>query len=387
MTTGKVLALVGATAALGLSGLGPGSAGRAAAADWTIGGFFSQRFSATDNFDLDPDGGDGITFGSVTDLGVAFTRRTANSRFVLAPGLRAIGYAGGDANGDDNAVRPRFNGSYLWTGLRDDVSASLSIVPESVTDTGFEEGRRFEEDAVAIRLSGALGYGRRIDPRNRVGIDLFARAEEYLEDTEDRGANRSFGGGLSWSRALDPTSTATLSTGLTRFTSEEEDGEDGTSWNVRLGYDRAVSERLSWNASGGVSLVRSDGDVEPGFVGSLGARYRTSDTALSFALAQDVDQDSDGRIESRLSLRLGAEHQVNSRESLGLSILVGGQNPLFGETDNDRRIASITPSYTRRITEDWSLSLGYALRMEDEDDFAWSNTAFVTVSRGLSLLP
>lgn len=381
MSPGGGPALRGAIVAL--VALGAGAAG---AADWRVGGFFSQRFSVTDNYDLDPDGGDGASFGAVTDLGLAFTGQSGRSRYVFAPGVRALGFVGGGAGGD-NTIQPRFNGSYGWTGQRDDVSAALSVIPESVADTGFDGGTSTRNETFVLRINGSLGYGRRIDPVNRVGVTLFARTEEYLESTDSLDPNRAFGGGLSWTRTLGPTRSASLSSGITSFTSSGQDGENGVSGDVRFGYQEALSDRLSWNAGGGVSLVRSGGDVEPGLVGDVGVRYRTADTVLSLALKQDVDQNSDGRIENRQSLTGGVLRQINSRDSIGINVVLGAQNALFSGGGSDRQIASVTPSFSRRITNDWSVSVGYAFRFENEDDTAFSNTAFITFSRGLSLLP
>lgn len=381
MRSGRSPALRGGAAALILL-----CAGAARAADWRIGGFFSQRFSVTDNFDLNADGGDGATFGAVTDLGLAFTGQSGQNRYVFAPGVRALGFVGGGADGD-NTIQPRFNGSYAWAGRRDDVSAALTVIPESVTDTGFDEGSGARNETFVLRINGSLGYGRRIDPLNRIGLNLFARTEEYLESTDTLEPNRAFGGGVSWSRTLDPTRSASLSTGITHFTSSGQNGENGLSGDVRLGYQETVSERLGWNASLGISVVRSGGDVEPGLVGGIGARYRTADTVLSVDLTQDIDQDVDGRIETRQSLRGGVQRQINSRDSIGVSAVFGVQNALFSSGGDDRQIVSVTPAFSRRITKDWSVSAGYAFRFQNEDDTAYSNTFFVTISRGLSLLP
>ena len=85
-------------------------ASAAEAAEWTVGGFFSERLE----YGVGDSGDDG--FASVTDLGLSIARRGPRTRLTLAPGLRATL----DEDGlDADSLRPRLNASAAFLGALD----------------------------------------------------------------------------------------------------------------------------------------------------------------------------------------------------------------------------------------------------------------------------
>jgi hypothetical protein len=372
------LALAVALAAAGLAPAG------GAAQDWTVSGFFSQRFEADTNIDLDSSGGD-PAFGSITDVGLSFRLSGQTTRIVVAPGVRAVGYL--DDVNDSNGVLPRLNASFGHDMPRDRFTASLSLIPQTANRDAFDEGDRSESGGLTLAASASLGWEHDIDPRNTLGLEGFARAREPVEG--DGASTRSYGADATWSRRLDPRTTGSLIGGFQRFESDDEAEPESDEFSLRLGADHQVNRRLSIGGTGGLSLTAQEGeDTTPGFVGDLRLDYLGRTDSFSLSLSQDVAQDADGVVESRAALSASYAHRINVWSSLGLSARSGFSNPLFGESDSDRINLTISPTYSIDVTRDWSLQLGYALRAEQEDgDTAFSNLVFVEVSRGLSFLP
>jgi hypothetical protein len=361
----------------------------ARAQDLSVTGFFSQRFEADDNPGLSSGDG-GTSIGAITDLGLILSAATPRLQIRFAPGLRGAVYSGRDR---ENSVTPRLNSSLSYAMSRDTLSASLSVVPRQVSDARFEDGgglgRDENVDAVQISIDGRLGWVHRLDPRNSLSLGWFASADEYTTESDSLSPRRSYGADASWTRDLDARTSASLNTALTWFESDDEDDPGSRAARVTGGLSRALTPR--WSASGdlGVSFVDEDGPDAGNTVtavGGLDLSYAGPATTLGFSLSSGVDQNADGALENSLTLGADLSRQITSRSSLSLGARARLGVPLEGEDES--RVLSLTPSFSHALTRDWSVSVGYTLRLEDDDEgSAVSNIGFLQLSRNLSLLP
>lgn len=364
------------------------------ATDWKISGFASQRVEADTNFNLDPDGADDVTFGTITNFGVVLSAEDGRTRWTLAPGVRAAFYTGDGS--DSNSVLPRFNGSVVRSGIRNTVTANLTVTPDTSNRSDFDQSGATQENATEINVSGRLGWSLQADPRNTIGLDGFVRVREFTETTDTLASTLAYGVDGSWRRALTPATGFSLLPGYERFTSDDDDQGDSDSFSLRFGVDHRINERLSFSATAGASLVNESASASrgsrssTGFVGGVDMRYQLADTDVTLSLSQDVDQNSLGEVENRASFGLTIGHRINSRSGLSLGVQSGFENPIagFGGDTSDRRSLSISPSYNLEINRDWSVQTGYSFRMEDDNDgVASSHLVFLELSRGLSFLP
>lgn len=371
------------------------------AADWSVNGFFSQRFEATSNSGLDGEGG---VVGATTDLGLAFRLATPTTQWTLAPGVRGSLFTGSGDDGLDN-LGFRFNSSVAHRGPRSNTTASFSVIPDSTNFTDFDSGGDTRNrNTTQITYAANLGYAYDINETNSVSLSAFARKRDFTEDSTTLEPTLSFGGGATWRRDLGPATSGSLGFTATRFTADSAEDPETLSYEVRAGLDHQVSPRLTLGGTLGVSLVDSErnrirpgatvreNDLTPGFVGDLTLSYAASpDTRYTFGVSQSIDQNTDGTVENRSSVSAGLQHSINSRSRVGLTGRLGFSNPVFddggGGTGGDRVTLSVQPTYSYALTQNWDASLGYALRAEDDNGIETSHQVFLQISRGLSFLP
>lgn len=372
----------------------------AAAQDLSVRGFLSQRFETTGNPDL---GSGGVLYGSVTDVGASFEVRSSTTVWTLAPGVRGSLYGGSADDGSYDDVNFRFNASVNHDGPRSNTSASLSFVPSRTDFTEFDQGNQLTRGSTRLLYSGSFQHLQRIDADDSLTANLFFRYSDYTDSGQGLDPTLSIGGGAGWRRTLDALTTIGLDATVTRFTEDSPENAESISYELRGTAERLVSPRLSLDGSLGLAVVDSerdrilpgggttrDSDLTPSVVGNLGLAYTTRDTRYTLSIAQTVDQNDDGEVESRLSLGGGAIHRVNSRSQAGITGRLGFQNPLFdtqGSTTSDRVTLTVSPTYTLSLTPDWDASLGYALRVQDDNGVEASHQVFLQFSRGLSFLP
>lgn len=369
-------------------------------ADTTFRGFFSQRFDV----DLGPDSSTGTdsseqSLRSVTDLGTIFTTRTPRTTLTFAPGVR--GTLSTD-DGDEDRILPRFNGAVTRLGPRHTLTGNLAFVPDFVTADDFTDVGAVERDIIQFDFSGNAGLNYRLDPLNSVAISGFGRLREYSETTDDITPNASFGGSATWSRSLDPRTTGSLSFRYTYFLPYNTDSSDDApsrshTFSLTAGVDRQVRPDFSFSASAGVSFVDRFGDASAteddqsiGFVGSLSAGYDlTDDTFLSIGLSQSVEPDTRGVPQNRTSLSASITNRINERNTIGVTARAASDTDVFGadSEDEDGNRFEINPFYSYNFTQDWSARLGYALRIEDNEDGDITNRVSLSISRSLDFLP
>ncbi len=139
------------------------------------------------------------------------------------------------------------------------------------------------------------------------------------------------------------------------------------------GKDSALSYNIGWSA-----LEDEDSD----FFGNINFTQDLPRGQVTLNASQNFATDSDGFNSQSSQVSASWAHQINSISRFNLSATysaVDYDNP----SDTDTQLRSVSASYNRSLTEDWSLVGGVRYRREtDADDGdATSNTVFVTVGR------
>jgi hypothetical protein len=369
--------------------------------DWSVSGFFSEQLAVdTRDTSEDDDDRDDVALRSLTDLGASIRARTKRADWLFAPGVRGV-LSTDDS--DEQSVLPRFNGSVRYAAPRHAVTGSVSVVPDFVSETQFDDTGLSEDNVLQFTLLANAGFSYSVNSRNTVELGADARARTFTEDTTSLEETQSFGLTAGWSTALTPRTTVSLTPGVQLFFSDAATSADGTTFSLVGGVEHRINPRLSVDVSLGPSYTVSTRDVpvagggfreeenaDFGVTGGAGLSYATPRGSVSLSLSQAVDQNCDGDLENRTTLSIGLGRRLTpvSRVSLFSSFTV--QTALSGSSDGDdvdRQTFSITPTYSIDLTEDWSLDASYRFRASNDDDFGVSNTVFVTISRGLSFLP
>lgn len=352
----------------------------AAANDWSISGFASQRLEASDN------GADRLR--SVSDLGFTAVTRTPRSQFTLAPGVR-VSLTNGDGGFD---VLPRFNGSGRIFGPTTTVTATASLLPQFVDDARFEDDAAFEDPDAAsgLQLTGTFGLSveQLLTPRDSVSAGVNGRLTTFVGDG-DRDDTTRFGLDLGFTRRLSTLTSVSVTPSASVFSGGA--GGDGYSVSTRVGVQTSLTPRHQVSLSAGPSVTFRDSpsDVTPGVVGGASLSYDAGPTTFTLALNQDVDSGATRGLETRTTLNAGVGHQLTSRSRLALNGSVSARRPLDDDDGDSRITFSLSPTYSVDLAPSWTASVGYQLRGVSGDgaDESLRSSVFLNVSRGLSLLP
>lgn len=376
---------------------------RAAAAEWSAEGFFSQRFDAVGNRGFEGNGFFGeAALDSVTDLGVTFSAATPRATFSISPGVRALISTAESV--DAGTFAPRLTASALLRGPRSQTTASLSIIPSFVSGASVDDPTltvidgelvevvdTVEEEAVRILGRAQLRHEVSLTPRDTVSAGVFARGTEYLGSVSDAlSPTRAVGVDGSWSRALTPRTSVSVSPSFQQFFDSGAGSSGGQSFSLLGSAEHLFSERFSATAGLGPSFTRSEEEgFDLGLVGNLGANYRTPRTRYAASISQTVGQDEDGSVETFVTARASASRAINATSRFTLTATAGFENPLISQGENDRaRVFSLSPAYTHELTPDWSLGAGARLSLRDDEEGLGANPSlFLQITRGFEILP
>lgn len=391
----------------------------------------NQVFDVDDNLDLDVDSAGtsvqsttGLSFGLLTDTGVS------SLALDVATGLRILN--GPNDGPDTNTTITDLNNtvialdydravanSSLAVGAlytMDQIDSRLTlgdfptgaVVPEDLSQLNGTGQRRFYaldatlnyglQDPVGYQLSAGfsgLDYANTTDPdlfgntRVNVGAALLLRLSEvdqgqiglsWGDFTSDDPANPD-----STNVTLDLGVTRTLPNGTVGFTIFADDySEDGES---RAGFSLSRALTLptgSLSASIGATQLE---DQDPELTGSLDWQQALPDGAISLGVVQAVQNDVNNAPQYVTGLRFGYDHVLNQLSQVAFDI---GYSLTDSTTSSDQtETANLRAVYSRALTPDWALDLGYTYRQREEDSngMARSNSVFLGLRRSWDVSP
>lgn len=391
----------------------------ATAAEFSLTGNVAQRLSAISNPDADPES-EGLAVGSITSIGLDLSAQKGRTRAAFSTGASFSAFAGPAADDDLNLASPNASGRVRYTGRRFGAGTNFSFSRTSTTFSELntdailraideqEEGEPIvipadelivEEDAIRTSFGLGADLDYTLTPRNRLTLAASGRITRFSEDVAGLEPSSNYGANLSWTHSLSARSSAGLSLGARRFTANDAEETEGLTLSFSGDYRTALSPRTELNASagasfteideldvvGGVGVPTTDRDVS--FSGSLGATYRSDrDTIFNFSVRQAVVPTTDGELQNVTGLR--ANYRQNLTPLVRLTVGAGHSiSSDLGEASGDlEQFFTLSPSISYQFAPRWSASLGYGLRVEDDESgIGVSNRVFLSVSRSLEL--
>ncbi|GMG83263.1 hypothetical protein LNKW23_24760 [Paralimibaculum aggregatum] len=395
----------------------------AKAAEWNLGGSFTQRFSVLFNPDIEPDEHD-LAYGSTTIFGFNLGARTGRTVWNLSTGFQLAAF-GGDADTDDlNTSDPRVSGSVLYLGQRFAVDGNFAFtrsstafftlepVPISIPvdqdndgtpDVIFigEDDLLLERDTIRTRFDIGTGLEYRLNPRNRLSFGLSHTRTSFSEETGSLVDNATTFSSLSWGHDLSQATTVGMDVTLRRFTAQ--DAEDTIAYSMSMGsfLSTSLSASTTLRAGLGINYSRTDEMVlrdgervssssnDFGFNGSLRTTFRRTDqTAFTLFASHGVRPSSvGGALRNVTSYGGSLNHALTRHTSFALS----AQHSLsieLGDEDELTQSFILAPSLSYRLTQNWSASLAYSFRLVNDDDgTGLGNSVFLSFSRGIAIYP
>lgn len=163
----------------------------------------------------------------------------------------------------------------------------------------------------------------------------------------------------------------------------ENRSDDPDRVSLRVGRELELPDG---SLSGGLTLTRATGS-DVSLLADLDYTKELPRGELTVALSQSVTTDDDGDDVQLSTLGVGYEQSINSLSSLSLAMDLSRSEDAGSGSITGRTRAGFTATYSRELTADWDLNVGYRRRQYDESggDKAESDSVFLTLSRGVSL--
>lgn len=388
----------------------------------------SQTFDFNDNLDLDVES-EGNSTQSLTGLSFGLESETEISslNFFAGTALRLL-----DGPNQEKDVEVDLDGTRVGlaydrrganTALSVDGLYTMDQIDTTLTLADFGPGDEVPEDFSDLQGTGmrrfysldAAMFFRIDDP---VGYEIFAGASalDYTDTSDpDLFGNERYNAGAAMTAQINPVWFSRVGLSYNEFSSDNPDN-DG---NHHTGLDVDLTRELpNGNASlnlyaqtyeedadnrGGFSLSRSMDlpagalfaalgaskirDQDPEVTGRISWTQDLPNGGLNLAANQAIRNDSDDNPQYVTGLRFGYSRDVDPLSQLGIDIGYARTEDVF---DSDTtQSASFSAIYSRDLTEDWALDMGYTYRQRDEDDegMARSNSVFLGLRRAWELRP
>lgn len=358
---------------------------------------------------------------------LSYTRDGANSRLSAAASYREVnlnffqplidlnldGVIDEDDLVDDNGTRQRLTASVnLQTGLNDPLGFNFGL---SHSETNYSD--TLDPSLYDARTERAsVGATLQFSPvtQGRVQTTYTDYSADDAPQTERQTTDISVG----VTHELSPTTVIDASVGFTQIDEtltaiNTTDDSEGTTASIGVVHqlsngtvgatlDRTFNvngERLtaqvsralqlpSGNLSFSLGATRSDnGEVTA--IGDLNYSHVLPLGQVNASIARRVDVSNLDNDVSITTARLGYSTPINNVSSIGMSFDYAQTQDAGAGNAADRERSNLRATYTRNLTADWDLTVGYqhATRKEGNQSTATDNGVFLTVQRQFNLKP
>ncbi len=204
----------------------------------------------------------------------------------------------------------------------------------------------------------------------------YSQVDETLRTTNTNTVTEDFVWSLGWSKTL-PDGTADIFL-------DQTFGVNGARTNATFGrsYQRQNSS-LSFN----LGLSNGPfGETTP--IGQLDYSYQLPSSRIGATIQRRVGTSTQS-LETRQTLAfLTYDYFINPVSALSFSLDYIDQEDEGTGAANPRQRGTFNASYSRAITRDWAVNLGYQYEMDEQNGFtATSSSVFVTLGRRFTLKP
>ncbi|WP_170763219.1 hypothetical protein [Ruegeria lacuscaerulensis] len=239
----------------------------------------------------------------------------------------------------------------------------------------FEADDTPQTDRNTTTVSTGVSYN--ISPITTVNVNVgYTQVDNTQRAFNTNTVTENFVWSLGWNR--------TLPDGDINFRANQSFGVNGTRTNATVGrsYQR-VNSTLDFNAG----FTRGPfGDIST--IGQIDYSYQFPSSRIG-ATIQRRDDTNTQSVETRQTLAfLTYDYLINPISALSFSANFIDQENEGSGPSNPRQRGTFNASYSRAITKDWALNVGYQYEMDDQSSREVdSNSFFLTLGRRFTLKP
>jgi hypothetical protein len=388
----------------------------------------SQSFNFNDNLDLDVVS-EGNSAQSFTGLSFGLINETEISSLVFGAStdIRVLdGPDSGDSaelDLDNTDIGLAYDRAVSNAALSVSGSYTMNQIDNALTLPAFGTGPDVPEDLGQLNGTGQrrayfLGAGLSLGLEDPVSYELTAAISglDYSDNSdEDLNGNNRGEIGAAVLFQLSPVDQGQIGLAWSSFNSYDAAEEDTTDLGLDLGVTRALpngnvgfnifantysdesDSSAGFSLSGAMdlpagALSASIGSTalegeDPRFTGGLSWQQELAESVFSLGFAQELRNNSDNQPEYVTGLRFGYDRELSPLSQLGLDISYARTE--VAASPDQTQTATFSAVYSRALTDDWSMNLGYTYSQRDENDdgMARSNAVFFGISRAWELRP
>lgn len=274
-----------------------------------------------------------------------------------------------------NSQDPRVNWQQAWIRERALLSLNLGYTQTEQRENAEEDLGDFATRNTVKTYTFAPAYNYQLTQRDSVGLSFDYTERQYSEATSSD--NKSYNLGGNWAHNLSERTILRANLSYTRYEARGVATEtDSDIWRASVGATYNWSERTSITALLGanwqdieeriLSLNQKTKSSDTGGLASVQWNHQTLLSTYNASYSRDLSPSSDGEVREQDRLNLGWTYQLSELSSFSLN------SSFLKATDNieTREFMSVSPSYSRKITQNLSVGSSYEYRRQKVSDEA-----------------
>lgn len=290
--------------------------------------------------------------------------------FIVSYGRRENEFS----NTTDPSLFDNRTNDYSLTALLQISPVLQGNVTLDYTDYSAEDTPRTDRQTTTL----TTGFAYDISPVTTISADVgVTQVDETLRAIPSNTTDEDFVASFSWTRAL-PNGTASASI-------DQSFGTNGDRTTAQAGRSFLLpSGSLNFN----VGVTQGPfGETTP--IADISYVHTLHTSQVTASLRRRVGTSNQSNETRETLARLGYDYFINSLSSAAFSVNYVEQSDEGTGPSNRRQRADFSASYTRTLTQDWDMTVGYRYRFDDDSGpgTASGNSVFVTLGRQFVLKP
>jgi hypothetical protein len=386
---GRALALRLGLLALGLSAMCLKT--RAALAqDWEFDSSLSQRMSYNSNLLLSPNRAISA-FGTQTTPELTLRRDSPSSQIALRGRFRFAEYFGhSDLNSQDQFVNLNMSKDL---NPRSTLGFSGDFNRDTTLESDQDDTGRFLDRSIRFTTWDANpSWQYLLSPIDRLQWSGNYRSVDY--STTEKTDYQVYGTNVTYLHDLSELASVTGSLTYSRFEADNEQDLKTDVYGGLIGYEYHPTERFTVSGATGLTYNithqndQSDADGV-GYRFQFNLNYDIDErTNATVTLSRDIEPSGDGREDTRNRGTVGLKYRLGELTTLTLDAGYTDSDK-FGSTgqstDGLKRLVSVSPGVSWKVTDDLSLRASYQFRYKhvESSGSAVDNAVFITLRYAL----